>query len=510
MRGLQLSGSQIEIEAKYDAPGSLRLPPFGRLHGVDRVGDPEAMALEATYFDTPAFKLAAHGVTLRRRSGGDDPGWHLKTPLPHGARREVHRALNRSRRADPQPPVALLRLARAYLRGDQVAPVVRLKTERTRYRMYGPEGDLLADIADDRVIGQSMGAEVTLTEWREIEVELVDGNRKLVAAADRLLRRAGAVPATTTSKLARALDYRPAPPTVGPPGSAGAAVVAYLQEQVTALLAADGAVREDEPDSTHSMRVATRRLRSVLTTYRPLFDRAVTEPIRSELQWLGRLLGQARDAEVTRVHLRVAVGDLPAELVLGPVRSRLDSHLTSANRQGRERALAELEGERYFRLLDAISALVAAPPLARDAERPAAEVMPRRVALDWKRLRQRSDRAAAATGPEEHAVALHEVRKAAKRARYGAELAVPVAGRPAARFAKQMKRLQTRLGTRQDTVTTRDVLRAMGARAYLAGENGFTFGLLHGLERGRAEEAERQYHVAWQRAARKKYRRWLG
>ncbi|MEP6695650.1 MAG: CYTH and CHAD domain-containing protein [Pseudonocardiales bacterium] len=499
------------MEAKFDAPESFRLPPFERLRGVDRIGDAEVMSLAATYFDTAEHRLARQGVTLRRRSGGDDAGWHLKTPLPDGARREVHRPLDRSRRADPKPPVALLGLAKAYLRDSNVAPVARLKTERTRYRLFGPDDVVLADVTDDRVTGQALGgAEVTVTEWREIEVELVHGNRKLLAAADRLLREAGALPATASSKLARTLDLVPAAAPAAQPGSAGATVLAYVQEQVAALLAADGAVRQDEPDSTHSMRVATRRLRSVLATYRPVLDRAVTDPIRSELQWLGGVLGGARDAEVTRAHLHEAVGDLPAEVVLGPVRRRLDGELRSAYRQGRVRLLAELEAERYFRLLDVLTAVIAAPPLAGDAEGPAAELLPRRVAREWKRLRGHRDLAAAATSPDQHAVALHEVRKAAKRARYAAELAVAVAGPPAARFAEQMKHLQTRLGTRQDTVVTRDVLRAMGARAYLAGENGFTFGLLHGLEHERAEEAERQYHDAWKRAAHKKYRRWLG
>src|SRR5215213_912440 len=85
--------------------------------------------------------------------------------------------------------------------------------------------------------------------------------------------------------------------------------------------------------------------------------------------------------------------------------------------------------------------------------------------------------------------ALHEVRKAAKRARYAAEVARPVLGRRAKAFARRVKAVQKVLGEHQDTVVIRGELRRIGVQAHLDGENGFSFGRLHALQQASAERA---------------------
>jgi hypothetical protein len=42
---------------------------------------PELQLLAATHYDTPQLDLLPAGITLRRRTGGDDAGWHLKLPV---------------------------------------------------------------------------------------------------------------------------------------------------------------------------------------------------------------------------------------------------------------------------------------------------------------------------------------------------------------------------------------------------------------------------------------------
>ena len=59
--------------------------------------------------------------------------------------------------------------------------------------------------------------------------------------------------------------------------------------------------------------------------------------------------------------------------------------------------------------------------------------------------------------------ALHEVRKTAKKARYAAELAEPVAGKRAARFVKQAKAFQDVVGEHQDAVVAEERLRELAA-----------------------------------------------
>ena len=88
------------------------------------------------------------------------------------------------------------------------------------------------------------------------------------------------------------------------------------------------------------------------------------------------------------------------------------------------------------------------------------------------------------TDPQQHDAALHEARKKAKRLRYAAESTTPVLGKPAKKPASVTKQVQQALGQRQDTVVSRQRLREYGVKAYIDGENGFTFGGLHALDAG--------------------------
>jgi CHAD domain-containing protein len=96
-----------------------------------------------------------------------------------------------------------------------------------------------------------------------------------------------------------------------------------------------------------------------------------------------------------------------------------------------------------------------------------------------------------AEGPA-RAAALHEVRKAAKRARYAAEVGTGELAHVKA-LARTAKGVQQVLGELQDTVVTREQCRRLGIAATAAGENSFTYGRLHGLEQGRAERAEAEF-----------------
>jgi CHAD domain-containing protein len=151
---------------------------------------------------------------------------------------------------------------------------------------------------------------------------------------------------------------------------------------------------------------------------------------------------------------------------------------------------------------------VTSPPAEPAAQRRAAEILPHLVRRSWKRLRK-AERTASAAVPEGREAALHEVRKAAKRARYAAEVVQPAFGGPAARFGSRIKALQTHLGELQDSVAAREVLRAMAARAFLDGESGFTYGRLHAREQAKGDEAVADFPAAWSKASAKRLRRWL-
>src|SRR5215469_13053512 len=78
----------------------------------------------------------------------------------------------------------------------------------------------------------------------------------------------------------------------------GDVVLAYLETHAATLRALDPAVRRDEPDSVHQMRVAARRLRSTLQAYPAIVSGRATQHMRDELKWLGAMLAEFRDNEV--------------------------------------------------------------------------------------------------------------------------------------------------------------------------------------------------------------------
>jgi CHAD domain-containing protein len=390
---------------------------------------------------------------------------------------------------------------------------------------------VLAEVADDHVTGTALpagpGEATVVTVWREVEVELVDGDETTLAALADAVVAAGARPADSPSKLSRvladrlnAVDGPELPPAVERPAPAagkkgkkgkkgkgkkraevggtwsapaGEVVRATLALQVRGLQDADLMVRTGQPDGVHQVRVAGRRLRSTLAAFRPVLDRTHTDPIRDELAQLGTALSPARDGEVALAHLRELVAAQPQELVLGPVAARLQQAVIKDEHEGEVQARRALGSPVYLQLRDDLDALVAEPPLTEAAARPADEVLREVLAHTDRRLVHAVDAAQDSDDPE----ALHTVRKAAKRVRYTAEAAVPVLGRPVAELVSALKGVQEVLGDRQDTFVTRPLCAQLGLQAFAAGENAWTWGRLHALEQARGEQAEQEFWLRW-------------
>lgn len=481
---------KVEIETKFDVAADFGLPPLADVGPGVTVGEPVELNLEATYFDTADLRLAGAGIALRRRTGGTDDGWHLKISRGPDERIEVQRPLGR----DPASvPDALADLVLARVRRRPLVPIATLRTHRVVRHLLSPGDRPLAEIADDRVTGESGSA---VSAWREVEVELADGDRDLLAAVGARLQEAGAQPSGSSSKLARllALEGDDETPTAGPGSTAGEVVLAYLAAQTAVLLDVDPFVRVDAPDAVHKMRVAVRRLRSALATYRRLLDRSVTDPVRDELRWIGRVLGPVRDSEVIRDHLREEVAEQPRPAVVGPVSRRIDHTLRAEHRDAHRQALTELGSDRYLALLDAVEEVARGSALSgKRVDRRARKQVPREVRRTFDRMVEFVEQADAAAAPEETDRLLHEVRKAAKRVRYASESAEPAIGGSASDLAKQMEELQDVLGAHQDTVVVRQLLLRLGAEAHEAGDSAFTFGRLHALEEWRAARTREQY-----------------
>jgi CHAD domain-containing protein len=283
-------------------------------------------------------------------------------------------------------------------------------------------------------------------------------------------------------------------------------VLGYLDAQAVRLNALDLAVRRDKPDAVHDMRVTVRRLRSALQSFTAVVPGPDTRQLRDELKWLGGVLGDARDTEVLADHLHAGLAAIPTELVLGPAQATVTSYFAAREASTRGDLLAALDSERYRALRAGLTGLLDRPPLTPEAAEPAGQVLPKAVKHASKRTSKRMRRARRAPAGHERDLALHETRKAAKRARYAAEAAAPALGRQGGhqtrRLAKRLKQLQSALGAHQDAVIARATARDIGVHAHLAGDNAFSFGLLHERAHHQAIASEHQARRAWRRAHR--------
>jgi CHAD domain-containing protein len=480
-----------EVERKFAVTDATVSPSFAGLASVARVERSPVQNLDAVYFDTPDHDLAGHRITLRRRTGGPDAGWHLKLPAGPDSRTEVRAPLGD---ADGDTvPDELRDVVLAIVRRRPLEPVARIATTRTVDVLFGASGAAIAEFCDD-VVTASAGPDGEPQTWREWEVELAEDAEDADVAPDLLdrlsnrLLDAGAEPAGHGSKLARVLDSdgedtdgddsnddEPEPPSIDP-------VHRAIAEQVDELLVWDRAVRADAWDSVHQMRVVTRKIRSLLQASEGSFGISDDAWVLDELRLLAGVLGVARDAEVLAEKYQTALDGLPAELVRGPIRERLVDGARNRYQSGWRRSLTAMRSVRYLRLLDALEALVAAKP---EPPAPGEEPAPVSIGSAYKRIRKAAKRADAAHD-EDRDEALHRIRKGAKRLRYTA------AATGASKVAERAKTIQTLLGDHQDAVVSRTHLSQQAETAHAAGEDTFTYGVLYQQEDDLATHSREQ------------------
>jgi len=200
----------LETELKFEVGLDFVLPDLSGLADGVAVTAPDVYLLVASYFDTADLRLAKAGITLRRRTGGGDAGWHLKLPVTASTRRELQVPLGDE--ATTVPPQLASQVS-MWARDERLQVVAVLETRRTVRRLTGADGETLAEVADDVVTGRVPGpgdAPGEPATWREIEVELVTGGPQILAPAGARLTAAGARPSSSASKLGRLLGARAA------------------------------------------------------------------------------------------------------------------------------------------------------------------------------------------------------------------------------------------------------------------------------------------------------------
>lgn len=474
-------GRYSEIEIKYAVDGETPVPDLSSVPGVAAVRTVPAAQLEAVYFDTADRRLARARIALRRRRGGHDEGWHVKLPALVG-RTEVQGAIDPE--APDEPPAIVRAAVRSRLRDDPLEPIARLETTRSATLLLDAQGTERVEFVDDRVRATDLREQV-MRSWREWEAEQVGddpgASAALLEAADRVLVATGARHSPSPSKLAQALGGGEAPPAVvEPPGSAGEAYRRLIAELVEELHRDEFALQHGGAEAVHAMRKTIRRLRSLLALTEVGGDEAVR--LRERLRPAGATLGDARDPVVAAgVALRF-LDDLD-EGVPGVAEARrrlVDAALASAE-AGRERAVAAFGSAAHLALLADLERFASVQP-----DGPGAGEEPRRlVALARDAERRAARRAHRSDGS---LPALHEARKAAKRARYVVE-AIEGAGLSSShslhRAARRAEAVHDAAGAHRDVALFVADLPFAAARATADGENAYVYGVL--AERGARE-----------------------
>ena len=486
-------GTELGRGLRLEVPTTFSPEPLEDLDAAAAVITEPARRLRTTHWDTADLRLARWGVALDYSS---DPGWVLRLPAtgegmaaPDGA--ELHFDGGPER-----PPEQAMHLVRVYSRHTPIELVARLVTQTVETVLIDGEGAVLMRLIDDTVSVFS-GPRIT---QRFREIDLFSENGQLLDLIATRYQAAGAQPARQRALVARALGLVGTPPpeigsvTLGGAATAGDVVRRSLSTSVIRLLRHDPGVRLGiDAEDVHQARVATRRLRSDLRTFRPLLDADWAEALRDDLRWLGGERGRVRDAEVLRDRLRSAAGTLPADdrrpalAVVAPLGAQVGA--------ARRHLLSAMDTDHYIEAIDHLVVAARAPVLTEMAALPAREVLPGLVRKPWRSLKSG---ALGARGdvPDEQ---LHDLRIRAKRCRYAAEAAAAATGKNAAKFAREVAALQEVLGELHDAVVAEAWLRDRSSAPRVHETALFAAGELVAQQRDAAARARAGWPAVWKR-----------
>jgi CHAD domain-containing protein len=508
----------MEREVKLGADFAFVLPDLRRVVGATlRLPEQE---LRTAYFDTPDLRLWRREITLRHRMGEQPDGgtWTVKLPSdtegPTLDRTEL--SWQGSREVIPEEA---MRILRGIVRRAPVRQVAELATTRRRLGLQDKGGTPYGELDDDTVTvisGRGDGV-----RFRQLEVELAPGaSANVLEKVIAELCKAGAA-LDDEPKLAKALDLDA---TQSPSGAAGVGRGATLADLVCSsiadglnrLLDHDYRMRLDPSDppveDVHQARVATRRLRSNLKTFRPVLDPVWLGHTRAQLKWLGEVFGRVRDTDVLARRLAEANGGSAAGSA-GQLELRSD--LESQRRIACSELANVLDDDRYLTVLDRLDAAAERPPLyapggshgarsrPQSGDTPAVRALPKLVHSQWRALRRTVRKSRSHPSDRE----LHRIRIKAKQLRYASELAAPVIGKPARRTAAAAQRLQTILGEHHDAVAAEQWLR--GEALHVTPAASFSAGLLSAELHHRQQTLRRRWRAVWRDLERSKRRRWL-
>ena len=509
-----------EREVKLNAPRKFELPDLHEL-GLGTVRLP-VQSLSTSYFDTEDLRLWQRKITLRHRIGEDEGTglWTLKLPG-----KETRNELDRTELSWPgipgEPPSEATLLLRGIVRRQTLKRVAVLETKRRRVLVRNG-GSALGEIDDDLVtvaVGPVPGRAFRQIEFELDESEHPQADPAVIEKMLTAMKKAGAQ-IDLEQKFARALgidanDRNPSTTKVDAKSTLGQLVQTTLRSEFERLLDFDVSLRlrpQNPPErAIHQARVATRRMRSDLKTFGPVLDPVWLRHTRSELRWIGTVLGAVRDIDV--MDKRFQSDNSASRDARGG--DTLHSRLAAQRRNKTEELAYVLQSERYLNLLDRLDAGTSLPrfyvsPQATEAGNRevgpadlARSVLPGLLGPHWRNLRRRVRKAGATPSDTQ----LHKIRIAAKQLRYGAELAEPVLGKATRRTARRAEEIQTILGDHHDSVTAVEWLEQIPADSTTW--DSFVAGGKAADARRHLLESRRQWEHAWDRLNRRTVVGWL-
>ena len=499
--------SSTETELKLAASDSAlrRVRAHRLLRGA---APPITTRLHSIYFDTPASDLRRRGIALRvRREPG---GWVQGIKGGGTVQAGLHQRLEfETPVAGPRPEYAGITdpaLAEVFasprLR-ERLRPVFVTEVNRSTRLLQLDPGTTVEASIDRGVIRAGKRSEPV----SEVELELKSGEPwRLHEHALHLLKvarlhvenRSKAERGYALARPKRAAPVKARAPHIVPSMAAGDAFRAIVSAALAHLQANEpGTLAGRDPEYLHQMRVALRRMRSAFRAFAPVLPQAATAALVTEMRWLARALGPARDWNVFMGEtLPPVVGAFAGHDGLAGFADDCARREQAATHRA-QRAIASL---RYQRMLLKLGAWLARQGWRAAAEPPELERLDAPVtALAVEVLEQCyvAVRKRARRLERQSSAQLHRLRIAIKRLRYATDffgaLFPPVEVR---RTLSRLARLQDILGAMNDAVTAADLARqALGEQPEKVAAE--AYGIVIGWGRGRAAALRSELREAW-------------
>jgi len=475
--------SVVETEKKLAVADDFRLPAFS--------GDPlPRRVFRSTYFDTLDHCLARSSITLRRRLDKGSTVWQMKLPPLNGARRELE-----LREASTTPPARFVDALIVLHEGKHLVPIADLRTSRTGVRV--PDGkNNGVEVVLDTVAVLRKGS--VIQQFKELEIESLNGDDESIERLASKLYGAGARPHDGRPKLFQALSL--AYHALDEPDR-DASIVDHvrhrLMQQVDTLKQCDPGVRLcGDTTDVHRIRVAARRMRTILIAVRKIASTEWVEPLLSGLKWLGEVFARVRDLDVQIQYFKCEAEQLKSR-DRRPL-ERFLRHLQSDREQAHQMLLDEMKSARYVGFVSKLRDATEAPAIVN-----LEYTLTDAAARQFCKLRKTVRKLNGALSNAE----LHRIRIKTKRARYAAELAQEGDSKAIGRFIKAATRFQDLLGVHQDAVLAEryveGFLKYQGRR-----QAAFTAGLLAARANQRREEVREEFWFEWKRLKKRGNRAW--